>query len=826
MADKERDYNFTEIELKWQKRWEESKAFISRKDPAKKKYYVLEMFPYPSGRLHMGHVRNYTIGDLVSRFQKMSGYNVFHPMGWDSFGLPAENAAIKNNIPPFKWTSENISYMKSQLKRMGFSYDWTREVATYKPEYYRWNQWMFLKMYEKGLAYKKKAAVNWCEKCGTVLANEQAEGGICWRCESEVTQKELEQWFFKITDYADDLLKGHEELAPDGAWPEQVLTMQRNWIGRSTGLRINFKLDSGEDFPIYTTRPDTVYGVTFMVIAPEHPLLDRVQDKKIREFIARIRNQSMFDRISDDKEKEGIDTGLKIVNPFTGDIVPLFVGNFVLMEYGTGAIMAVPAHDTRDFAFAKKYGIPVKLVIDNPKAPIDVNAMTDAYVDEGVCVNSGQFNGVPNMDAIEKISDYAESKGFARREVNFRIRDWLVSRQRYWGCPIPMIYCEKCGMVPVPEKDLPVALPTEVDFKGDSQSPLIHMDEFKNVPCPKCGGKARRETDTMDTFVDSSWYYAKFTSPDSKEIFDRGEVEYWMPVDQYIGGIEHAVLHLLYARFFSMVMNDMGLLKSREPFTHLLTQGMVIKDGAKMSKSKGNVVDPDAIIEKYGADTVRLFMLFTAPPHKQLEWSDKGVEGCFRFIGRIWRFVNRFSDLYQAGAKLEGAALSEGLEKARRELHLTVKSVTYDLRERMQYNTAIARMMELVNALYLVDEKELATPEGKLFISEVFGKLLAMLSPFIPHVAAELWEMLGNKTHLHEVPWPDYSESLARRDEVEIVFQVNGKIRGKEQVSAAITKEEMEKMAREHEKIKDFIAGKTVKKVIVVPGKLVNIVVQ
>ncbi|HPV42711.1 MAG TPA: leucine--tRNA ligase [Spirochaetota bacterium] len=824
MADKERDYNFTEIELKWQKQWEDSKAFLSRKDPSKKKYYVLEMFPYPSGRLHMGHVRNYTIGDLVSRFLKMNGYNVFHPMGWDSFGLPAENAAIKNNIPPFKWTSENISYMKKQLKRMGFSYDWTREVATYTPGYYKWNQWMFLKMYEKGLAYKKKAAVNWCEKCGTVLANEQAEGGICWRCESPVTQKELEQWFFKITDYAEDLLKGHDELA--AGWPEQVLTMQRNWIGRSTGLRINFKLDTGEDFPIYTTRPDTVYGVTFMVIAPEHPLLDRIQDKNVKEFIARIRNQSMFDRISEEKEKEGIDTGLKIVNPFTGDIVPLFVGNFVLMEYGTGAIMAVPAHDTRDFAFAKKYGIPVKLVIDNPKAPIDVTAMTDAYVDEGVCVNSGHFNGVPNMEAIEKISDFAESEGFAKREVNYRIRDWLVSRQRYWGCPIPMIYCDTCGMVPVPEKDLPVVLPTEVDFKGDSQSPLIHMDEFRNVVCPKCGGKARRETDTMDTFVDSSWYYAKFTSPDSKEMFDRDEVEYWMPVDQYIGGIEHAVLHLLYARFFSMVLNDMGLLKSREPFTRLLTQGMVIKDGAKMSKSKGNVVDPDAIVEKYGADTVRLFMLFTAPPHKQLEWSDKGVEGCFRFIGRIWRFVNRYGDLYSPGAGLEGVTLSEALEKARRELHMTVKSVTYDIRERMQYNTAIARMMELVNTLYLIDEKELGTAGGKLFISEVFDKLLAMLSPFIPHVAAELWEMLGNKTPLHEVSWPGYSESLARRDEVEIVFQVNGKIRAKEQVSAGIAKDEMEKMAREHEKIKDFIAGKSVKKVIVVPGKLVNIVVQ
>ncbi|MBN1498163.1 MAG: leucine--tRNA ligase [Spirochaetes bacterium] len=824
MAEKERDYNFSGIELKWQKHWAESNAFLSRKDPTKKKYYVLEMFPYPSGRLHMGHVRNYTIGDLVARFMKMKGFNVFHPMGWDSFGLPAENAAIKNNIPPFRWTADNIDYMKNQLNRMGFSYDWTREAATYKPEYYQWNQWMFLKMYEKGLAYKKKAPVNWCETCKTVLANEQAEGGICWRCESEVTQKELEQWFFKITDYADDLLKGHEALA--GTWPEQVLTMQKNWIGRSTGLRINFRLASGEDFPIYTTRPDTVYGVTFMVIAPEHPLLERVTDPKVKEFIARIRNQSMFDRMSDDKEKEGIDTGLKIVNPFNGDIVPLYVGNFVLMGYGTGAIMAVPAHDTRDFAFAKKFGIPVKLVIDNPKAPIDVNAMQDAYVDEGVCVNSAQFNGLPNMEAIEKISDYAEQQGFGKREVNFRIRDWLVSRQRYWGCPIPMVYCEKCGIVPVPEKDLPVLLPTDVDFRGDSQSPLIQMDGFRDTKCPKCGGRARRETDTMDTFVDSSWYYAKFTSPGSKDIFDRDEVGYWMPVDQYIGGIEHAVLHLLYARFFSMVMNDMGLLKTREPFTSLLTQGMVIKDGAKMSKSKGNVVDPDAIIEKYGADTVRLFMLFTAPPQKQLEWSDKGVEGCFRFIGRIWRFVNRYAGLYERAASPDGMDLGAALQKVRRELHLTIKSVTYDINERMQYNTAIARMMELVNTLYLVDEKEFATPEGRAVLSEVFNSLLPMLSPLIPHVAAELWEMLGNRQQLHDMPWPACMESLARRDEVEIVFQVNGKIRAKEQVSADITKEEMEKMARGHEKVKDFIEGKSVKKVIVVPGKLVNIVIQ
>ncbi len=824
MAENEREYDFKEIELNWQKQWEKSGAFLCKKDKDKKKYYLLEMFPYPSGRLHMGHVRNYTIGDLVARFLKMKGYNVFHPMGWDSFGLPAENAAIKNNIPPHKWTLDNISYMKKQLKRMGFSYDWTREIATFDPEYYKWNQWIFVKMYEKGLVYKKRAPVNWCESCQTVLANEQAEGGICWRCESPVIQKELEQWFFKITDYADKLLKGHDELEQN--WPEQVLVMQKNWIGRSTGLRINFRLESGEDFPIYTTRPDTVYGVTFMVIAPEHPLLDTVKDKKVRSFIEKFRSQSMFDRISDEKEKEGIDTGIKIINPFNGDLVPLFVGNFVLMGYGTGAIMAVPAHDTRDFAFAKKYGIKLKLVIDNPGSPINVDLMQDAYVDEGVCVNSAQFSGVRNLDAIEKISDFAEEKGFGKREVNYRIRDWLISRQRYWGCPIPVIYCTSCGTVTVPEKDLPVVLPVDVDFRGDSQSPLRHMDEYKSVKCPRCGGPAQRETDTMDTFVDSSWYYAKFTSPNSKEIFDKNEVDYWMPVDQYIGGIEHAVLHLLYARFFSMVLHDMGLLKSNEPFTRLLTQGMVIKDGAKMSKSKGNVVDPDAIIEKYGADTVRLFMLFTAPPHKQLEWSDKGVEGCFRFINRAWRFINRYKDLRTEKNAIDDNALNDPLKKLRRELHLTIKSVTNDIMERMQYNTAIARMMELVNTLYLADEGDLRSEGGRLVISEVFSKLIPMLSPFIPHAAAEMWKIIGHAKELHDLPWPEYIESLAKRDEIEIVYQVNGKIRGKEQVGAAISKQEMEKLAMAHDKVRDFIQGKTVKKIIVVPGKLVNIVVQ
>ncbi len=820
----ERDYNFRDIEAKWQKKWADDGVFLVNRDDKKKKYYLLEMFPYPSGRLHMGHVRNYTIGDLVSRFMRMKGFNVLHPMGWDSFGLPAENAAIQNNIPPFKWTGDNIEYMKTQFARLGFSYDWTKEVATYKPEYYKWNQWVFTKMYEKGLAYKKKAPVNWCPDCNTVLANEQVEDGLCWRCESTVTQKELSQWFFKITDYAEDLLKGHEVLRE--GWPERVLTMQRNWIGRSTGLQINFTLESGEPFPVFTTRPDTVYGVTYMVIAPEHPFLDRITDPGVRAFIDKFKSQSLIDRLSEEKEKEGIDTGLKVVNPFNGETVPLYVGNFVLMDYGTGAIMSVPAHDTRDFAFAKKYGIPVKLVIDNPDAPIDVNAMEDAYVDNGVCVNSGPITGVGNREAIEKISDYAESKGIGKREVNYRIKDWLISRQRYWGCPIPAVYCDKCGTVMVPEKDLPVVLPTEVDFRGDSRSPLNFMEEFTGVNCPRCGGKARRETDTMDTFVDSSWYFAKFTSPRSEEMFDEADVNYWMPVDQYIGGIEHAVLHLLYARFFTMVLNDLGLLKCREPFTRLLTQGMVIKDGAKMSKSKGNVVDPNEIIDKYGADTVRLFMLFASPPDKDLEWSDKGVEGCFRFVGRVWRIVNKYAGLYKKDASPEGVELSGPLQNLRVELHRTVKIVTNDITERMQYNTAIARMMELVNTLYGTDEKELESDAGRLVLSELFNKLIVMLSAFMPHASEELWEILGHTDLLIDRSWPDCIEALTERQQVEIVFQVNGKIRSKIQASPDVSKEEMEALAKKDERIREFIEGKDVVKVITVPGKLVNIVVK
>jgi len=818
------DYNFSEIELKWQKIWEEKGSFLNRVDRTKQKYYVLEMFPYPSGRIHMGHVRNYTIGDIVARFKKMKGFNVFHPMGWDSFGLPAENAAIKNNTPPFKWTTENIANMKGQLKRLGFSYDWTREVGTYKPEYYKWNQWIFLKMLEKGLAYKKVSSVNWCPDCQTVLANEQAENGVCWRCSSPVTQKELEQWFFRITDYAEDLLKGHEEIS--STWPEQVITMQKNWIGKSTGLKVNFKLESGEDFPIFTTRPDTIFGVTFMVIAPEHPLLDRVTDPEVRQFIQKTRSQSLIDRTSEDKEKEGIDTGLKVINPFNGEKVPLYVGNFVLMEYGTGAIMAVPAHDVRDFAFAKKYGLPIKIVIDRPDSPLRLEEMTDAYTDEGICVNSGQFSGLKNKEAIEKIAEFAEKNGIGERTVNYRLRDWGISRQRYWGCPIPIIYCEKCGAVPVPEKDLPVVLPTEVDFKGDAQSPLTKMPEFYEVKCPSCGGKARRETDTMDTFVDSSWYYARYCSPWSNEIFDKEEVDYWMPVDQYIGGIEHAVMHLLYARFFSMVLNDLGLLKEREPFKKLLTQGMVIKDGSKMSKSKGNVVDPDDIIKKYGADTVRLFMLFAAPPQKDLDWSDKGVEGSFRFLNRVWRFMQKNKGLYIDGAVVDNSNLSTELKKLRIELHRTIKLVTHDIEERMQYNTAIARMMELTNAMYAVADSELSSTEGKKVFSEIVDKFLPILNPFVPHFAEELWSIFGKKTLLADEKWPEYIEELTIRDEIEIVFQINGKIKSKANVSSDITEEEMKKLAHLDAKMAEILSCKQIIKEIVVPGKLVNIVVK
>jgi leucyl-tRNA synthetase len=820
----DRDYNFKEIEAKWRKKWNDDKIFLTKKD-SRKKYYVLEMFPYPSGNLHMGHVRNYTIGDLTARFMRMQNFNVFHPMGWDSFGLPAENAAIQRGIPPFNWTRDNIAHMKTQFAKLGCSYDWEREVTTYTPEYYRWNQWMFVKMFEKGLAYRKKAAANWCDSCNTVLANEQVhDDGVCWRCGNKVTQKELDQWFFKITQYADDLLKGHDEL--EGNWPERVITMQKNWIGKSTGLLANFKLEDRTDLPIFTTRPDTIFGVTFMVVSPEHPILECVNKPEVKDFIKKFKSLSLVERVSEDKEKEGVDTGLKVINPFTGEKVPLWTGNFVLMEYGTGAIMAVPAHDSRDFAFAKKYGIPVKVVIQNAEKDLEVSRMTDAYIEEGTLVASGEFDGQNNLKAIENIITFAEKKGIGKRSVHFRLKDWLISRQRYWGCPIPIIYCDDCGAVPVREKDLPVVLPTEVDFQGTSVSPLVKMDSFKKVKCPECGKEARRETDTMDTFVDSSWYFAKYTSPKSDSIFNKDEVSYWTPVDQYIGGVEHACMHLLYARFFNMVMHDMGLVPTKEPFTRLLTQGMVIKDGAKMSKSKGNVVDPEAIFEKFGADTARLFMLFASPPEKDLDWSDKGVEGSFRFLSRVWRFVNKYAEKYVANSTTKGLELSPSLNKLRGELHRTVKIVTSDIKERVQYNTAIARMMELVNLLYTTDEKEFETKEGSNVLSEVFDKLIFMLSPFTPHISEELWEILGNKSMLVDALWPTFEESLAVLNEIEVVFQINGKIRSKVQVVADITKEALEELALKDTRMQEQLKGKQIVKKIIVPGKIVNFVVK
>lgn len=771
----------------------------------------------------MGHVRNYSIGDLVARFMRLQGYNVFHPMGWDSFGLPAENAAIKNNIPPYEWTRDNIEYMKGQFKLLGCCYDWTKEVTTYSKEYYRWGQWMFLKMMERGLVYKKNSSVNWCPDCATVLANEQVEDGKCWRCGYDVEQKKLEQWYFKITAYAEDLLNGHEELKEN--WPERVITMQKNWIGKSNGLIAGFKLESGEEFPIFTTRPDTIFGVTFMVAAPEHPVFKNVKDPNVVKFIEKQRSISAAERTNDDREKEGVDSGIKVVNPFTGDKVPLYVGNFVLMEYGTGAVMAVPAHDSRDFAFAKKYGIPIKIVIQNSANDLVLEKMTDAYVEEGVLVNSGEFTGMNSKDAIEKIIVAAEKKSIGKRQVNYRLRDWGISRQRYWGCPIPIIYCEKCGTVPVPEKDLPVELPTNVDFKGTSVSPLTTMESFYKVKCPVCGGEARRETETMDTFVDSSWYYAKYSSPHSKEIFDSEEVKYWTPVDQYIGGVEHACMHLLYARFFNMVMHDMKLVPTKEPFKRLLTQGMVVKDGAKMSKSKGNVVDPDEMIARYGADTVRLFMLFAAPPEKDLDWSESGVEGCFRFVGRLWRFINKYMENYNVNYKIEGE-LSPALKTVRSEIHKTVKAVTHDIKERMQFNTAIARSMEMVNALYACPEAEFETSQGKQVLSEVFSKFIPILNPFVPHLTEEIWSLLGYKEMLVDHAWPSFEEALTQDDSVEVVFQVNGKIRSKANMQSDMTKEVMEKTALADERIKEFTAGKEIVKIITVPKKIVNIVVK
>lgn len=820
-----------DIEAKWQKYWEENKTFKVEMDKDKPKSYVLEMFPYPSGNLHMGHVRNYSIGDVIARFRTMKGFNVLHPMGWDSFGMPAENAAIKHNIPPKKWTLENIANMTRQLKALGLSYDWDREVTTCKEDYYKWTQWFFELFYKRGLAVKKESAVNWCDTCNTVLANEQVIDGKCWRCDHEVVKKDLSQWFFKITDYADELLKDLDLLP---GWPERVKTMQHNWIGRSEGLEFSFEIPALNDtVAVYTTRPDTAYGVTFMALAAEHPLIKKICENnpkadEINAFCERVRNQSEIERTSSESEKEGVFTGVYCINPFTGRKVEIWVTNYVLYDYGTGAVMGVPTGDQRDWMFADKYGIEKIVTICPVGKELKLEEMTCAYEEkEGMLVNSGEFTGMEMHKAMSAIMDKAEAEGFGKRRVNYRLRDWLISRQRYWGAPIPIVYCPHCGEVLVPEDQLPVRLPEDVSFTAGAKSPLATSEEFLHCKCPKCGADATRETDTMDTFLCSSWYYLRYTDAHNDKMpFDKDVNNYWGPVDQYIGGIEHAILHLLYSRFFVKVLRDAGLVDYDEPFSNLLTQGMVIKDGAKMSKSLGNVVSPEEILSKYGADTARLFILFAAPPERELEWSDQGVEGSFRFLNRIWRIVQAFEDvLAQKVTEYDHSNLSEADKDLRRVLHSSIKKVTNDIETRFNFNTAISTMMELVNALYAY--KEAAKEPNAGLIYEAISDLIKMMSPFVPHITEELWRgAIDANSSVHEQSWPECDEEALKVDNVEIVLQVNGKVRGRLTVPAEATKEELEKIAMADANVQAHIGDATVRKVICVPGRLVNIVAK
>lgn len=820
-----------DIEAKWQKYWEENKTFKVEMDKDKPKSYVLEMFPYPSGNLHMGHVRNYSIGDVIARFRTMKGFNVLHPMGWDSFGMPAENAAIKHNIPPKKWTLENIANMTRQLKALGLSYDWDREVTTCKEDYYKWTQWFFELFYKRGLAVKKESAVNWCDTCNTVLANEQVIDGKCWRCDHEVVKKDLSQWFFKITDYADELLKDLDLLP---GWPERVKTMQHNWIGRSEGLEFSFEIPALNDtVAVYTTRPDTAYGVTFMALAAEHPLIKKICENnpkadEINAFCERVRNQSEIERTSSESEKEGVFTGVYCINPFTGRKVEIWVTNYVLYDYGTGAVMGVPTGDQRDWMFADKYGIEKIVTICPIGKDLKLEEMTCAYEEkEGMLVNSGEFTGMEMHKAMSAIMDKAEAEGFGKRRVNYRLRDWLISRQRYWGAPIPIIYCPHCGEVLVPEDQLPVRLPEDVSFNAGAKSPLATSEEFVHCKCPKCGADATRETDTMDTFLCSSWYYLRYTDAHNDKMpFDKELNNYWGPVDQYIGGIEHAILHLLYSRFFVKVLRDAGLVDYDEPFSNLLTQGMVIKDGAKMSKSLGNVVSPEEILSKYGADTARLFILFAAPPERELEWSDQGVEGSFRFLNRIWRIVQAFEAvLAQKVTEYDHSNLSEADKDLRRVLHSSIKKVTNDIETRFNFNTAISTMMELVNALYAY--KEAAKEPNAGLVYEAISDLIKMMSPFVPHITEELWRgAIDANSSVHEQSWPECDEEALKVDNVEIVLQVNGKVRGRLTVPAEATKEELEKIAMADANVQAHIGDATVRKVICVPGRLVNIVAK
>ncbi|MDA8079216.1 MAG: leucine--tRNA ligase [Nitrospiraceae bacterium] len=817
----EERYDPKKIEPKWQAHWAEKNLFRAAKDASKKKFYCLEMFPYPSGRIHMGHVRNYAIGDVIARYKRMRGFNVLHPMGWDAFGLPAENAAIKHGVHPSKWTYENISYMKGQLNKLGLSYDWDREVATCNPDYYKWNQWFFLRMYEKGLAYRKSSYVNWCPSCATVLANEQVIDLKCWRCDSVVVQKQLDQWFLKITHYAEELLQACDHLT---GWPEKVVTMQKNWIGKSYGLEADFAVEgTGDVIRIYTTRADTLFGATFVCLSPPHPLSSKLAgDKAELEKVTALYGKA--------EEKVGLFTGRYCINPVNGERLPVYIANFVLMEYGTGAIMSVPAHDQRDFEFAQKYGLAVRRVImpEGATSP-DAEVPQEAYEDDGILINSGLYTGLKSSEARERISAGMEAKGKGKRKVNFKLRDWGISRQRYWGTPIPVIYCSACGIVPVPDKDLPVILPEDVRFTGKGGSPLAESSSFVNVICPKCSGPARRETDTMDTFVDSSWYFIAYCQGKGNVRFDGGPLpvpdpDYWMPVDQYIGGVEHAVLHLLYSRFFTRVVRDLGIISHGEPFTNLLTQGMVIKDGAKMSKSKGNVVDPDYLINRYGSDTSRLFSLFAAPPEKDLDWSDKGVEGAYRFLSRIWSLVYRNQDALKQSSSAgvsDASGLSDEGRALARKAHQTIKKVTLDIEREYHFNTAIAALMELVNEMNGFSPKDAVDANVLRFSVET---TLLLLSPFTPHIAEELWSALGNQPGIFAQTWPLWSDGLAQEEEIELVVQINGKVRARLMVPAGLPDDELKALALNDKKTVEFIGGKAVKKVIVVQGRLVNIV--
>ncbi|MCP4650072.1 MAG: leucine--tRNA ligase [PVC group bacterium] len=820
------EYNFLEIEKKWQSYWTENHTFKSSIDKDKEKYYVLEMFPYPSGRIHMGHVRNYTIGDVVARYRMSAGFNVLHPIGFDAFGQPAENAAIKHDTDPKEWTEKCIGWMVKELKHMGFSYDWDRELSTHRDEYYRWNQWIFIKMMEQGLAYKKGCPVNWCPSCQTTLANEEVVNGECWRCQTEVIQKELEQWYLKITEFKDVLLEDLETLK---YWPERVRTMQKNWIGKSFGVEIYFKeAETEKNLPVFTTRQDTIFGATYMVVAPEYPQLKEMikgkpEEAQVLKFIEQVSRKSKIVRVSADVKKEGVFTGTYAINPVNNEKIPIWTADYVLMDYGTGAIMAVPTHDQRDFLFAKEHNLPMRVVIKNSDAGItNADELNEAYEEDGVQVNSAQFDGLTNTEAKEKIADWMEQEKIGQRQVFFRLKDWLISRQRYWGTPIPMIYCDKCGVVPVPEKDLPVKLPEKIDITGEGGSPLAKVKEFVEVACPVCAQPARRETDTMATFIDSSWYFLRFCSPRyDKGVFDQEEVNYWMTVDQYIGGIEHAVLHLLYSRFFTKFLNSIGLVDMKEPFQKLLTQGMVLKDGEVMSKSKGNIVDPDEIIQKYGADSLRLRILFAAPPEAEIDWQNKDMDGAWRFLNRVWTLVLSFHELKTSGMEIKELGFEK---KLLFKLHTAIKKVTEEMSGGFKFNTAISTMMELVNEI----SPALRTAQEKNAMNEVLEQavtaLVIMISPITPHMCEELWQVMGNKGTILKAAWPIYDSKYLEQDELTIVVQVNSKVRSKIIVPADIAEDALKEKVLADEKIKNWVQDKPVKKFIVIPKKLVNLI--